>query len=213
MSTSYAVSVPDKDRIITVTPVSNTGRAITIVPVGSITIPRPPSGGKRGAVAPLVTTSDEDDSGPDSPRSESTESRSAMSPGLLHDHDYENINSPGSTASGPTYVRQPGFTHHAHSVTKSKVKKKKSGHPGTTAVTPASPQVITVKEAPSSSSSSSTSSSHCKKQQQEPQPPKSKHKQRGKPHQLILTFRYIVSLCIWWLACDMCHGYHLCSKL
>ena len=34
------------------------------------------------------------------------------------DHDYENVASPcSSTASGPTYVRQPGFRHHAHEVT------------------------------------------------------------------------------------------------
>ena len=48
----------------------------------------------------------------------------------LPDHDYENVSSPGnsSTASGPTYVRQPGFTQHAHEVTVSrpKIKKKKT---------------------------------------------------------------------------------------
>lgn len=146
----------DEQLTITVTPMNpNSGpRTITVVPVGTITIPRPPSGGKRGAVGPLVTTSDEDDSGPDSPRSESRESRATLSPNLLHDHDYENISSPSSTASGPTYVRQPGFTHHAHSVkaeltvSKPKVKKKKS-------------QVLSVKDGIT---------------KQEPQPPRTKPK-------------------------------------
>lgn len=45
----------------------------------------------------------------------------------LADHDYDNVSSPGSsTASGPTYVRQPGFTYHAHEVCRPKVKKKKT---------------------------------------------------------------------------------------
>ncbi|KAL8594612.1 hypothetical protein ACOMHN_011352 [Nucella lapillus] len=46
-----------------------------------------------------------------------------------HDHDYENVASPcSSTASGPTYVRPPGFTHHAQEVesVKSKLARKKS---------------------------------------------------------------------------------------
>ncbi|XP_012944291.1 uncharacterized protein DDB_G0271670 [Aplysia californica] len=47
-----------------------------------------------------------------------------------HDHDYENVASPcSSTASGPTYVRPPGFNHHAQEITvssKNKLKKKKS---------------------------------------------------------------------------------------
>ena len=68
----------------------------------------------------------------DSTRSEeSVESRdSALSPtSPLLDHDYENVSSPGgsSTASGPTYVRQPGFTQHAHEVVaRPRIKKKKS---------------------------------------------------------------------------------------
>ncbi len=92
----------------------------------------PPSAGKRGASGPLVSTSDEDSS-PDSPR-ESPRGKS-LSPPCLGDHDYENVSSPGnsSTASGPTYVRQPGFTHHAHEVSRPRVKKKKTA-------------VITVKE-------------------------------------------------------------------
>ena len=81
--------------------------------------------GKRGASGPIVTTSDEEEQGSDSPRRSRD---STFSPTLL-DHDYENVSSPGnsSTASGPTYVRQPGFTHHAHEVTVSKprIKKKK----------------------------------------------------------------------------------------
>ncbi|KAK3594980.1 hypothetical protein CHS0354_019908 [Potamilus streckersoni] len=45
-----------------------------------------------------------------------------------HDHDYENVASPSgsSTASGPIYVRPPGFQHHAQEIKKDKVKKKKS---------------------------------------------------------------------------------------
>ena len=46
-----------------------------------------------------------------------------------HDHDYENVASPcSSTASGPIYVRPPGFTHHAQEVesVKSKLARKKS---------------------------------------------------------------------------------------
>ena len=45
------------------------------------------------------------------------------------DHDYENVASPcSSTASGPIYVRPPGFTHHAQEVesVKSKIVRKKS---------------------------------------------------------------------------------------
>ena len=42
-----------------------------------------------------------------------------------HDHDYENVASPSgsSTASGPVYVRPPGFQHHAQEIRR---KKKKS---------------------------------------------------------------------------------------
>lgn len=45
--------------------------------------------------------------------------------GYEHDHDYENVASPGgsSTASGPVYVRPPGFQHHAQEIRR---KKKKS---------------------------------------------------------------------------------------
>lgn len=46
-----------------------------------------------------------------------------------HDHDYDNVASPcSSTASGPIYVRPPGFTHHAQEVesVKSKIVRKKS---------------------------------------------------------------------------------------
>ena len=54
----------------------------------------------------------------------------------LADHDYENVSSPGSssTASEPSYVRQPGFTHHAHEVlvTRPKIKKKKTQVPNDT---------------------------------------------------------------------------------
>ena len=82
--------------------------------------------GKREAAGPIVTTSDEDEppTPPESPR----ESREATLSPTFHDHDYENVSSPGgsSTASGPTYVRPPGFTFHAHSVAKPKVKKKKT---------------------------------------------------------------------------------------
>lgn len=84
--------------------------------------------GKREAPGPIVTTSDEEDlSPPNSPRASSRKPQT-VSP-TCHDHDYENIGSPGgsSTASGPTYVRQPGFSHHAHSVSSvAKSKKKKT---------------------------------------------------------------------------------------
>lgn len=45
--------------------------------------------------------------------------------GYEHDHDYENVASPSgsSTASGPVYIRPPGFQHHAQEIRR---KKKKS---------------------------------------------------------------------------------------
>ncbi|XP_046377221.1 uncharacterized protein LOC124149582 [Haliotis rufescens] len=48
--------------------------------------------------------------------------------GCEHDHDYENVASPNSsTASGPIYVRPPGFKHHAQAIeAKSRHKKKKT---------------------------------------------------------------------------------------
>ena len=46
----------------------------------------------------------------------------------VSDHDYENIGSPGSTASGPTYARQPGFNQHAHEVIARPKNKKKKTH-------------------------------------------------------------------------------------
>lgn len=44
--------------------------------------------------------------------------------GYEHDHDYENVTSPSgsSTASGPVYVRPPGFQHHAQEIRKKKKK-------------------------------------------------------------------------------------------
>lgn len=109
------------------------------------------TGGKRGPQAPLVvTTSDEEEGDTDArtisfPDPIPNRSRGGkVKPAALqileisdrkqheihaceHDHDYENIASPdnSSTASGPTYERQPGFTYHAHSVVKPKSKKKK----------------------------------------------------------------------------------------
>ena len=107
--------------------------------------------GKRVAAAPLTSSSDEDE--PDAPGPEDIPQASphnsphhehdyacpssspSLSPGApstpttpASDVDYDNVSSPGSsTASGPTYIRQPGFTHHAHEiVVKSKVKKKKT---------------------------------------------------------------------------------------
>lgn len=81
--------------------------------------------GKREAAGPIVTTSDEDEppTPPESPR----ESRGLTLSPTFHDHDYENVSSPGgsSTTSEPAYVRQPGFEHHAHSFTISKPKSKK----------------------------------------------------------------------------------------
>ncbi|KAJ8320630.1 hypothetical protein KUTeg_002217 [Tegillarca granosa] len=96
------------------------------------------NGAKRVAPGPLVTTSDEEesDSLPPTPRSSVTRSPSVTSPTCTeeqqhaheayeHDHDYENVASPGgsSTSSGPVYVRQPGFKQHAHEVKKLKKKK------------------------------------------------------------------------------------------
>ncbi|XP_064642546.1 uncharacterized protein LOC135496905 [Lineus longissimus] len=77
----------------------------------------PSSGGKRRPTAPLVTTSDEDeDDKADTPALSSTE--------------YENVSSPGnsSTASGPIYIRPPGFSHHGQTIilSKPKLKKKKT---------------------------------------------------------------------------------------
>ena len=74
----------------------------------------PGSAGKRRLAAPLVSTSDEDED--DCPLSPSSCS------------DYENVTSPSSsTASGPTYVRTPAFTQHAHSViSRPKIKKKRT---------------------------------------------------------------------------------------
>lgn len=47
--------------------------------------------------------------------------------GYEHDHDYENVASPSgsSTASGPVYVRPPGFQHHAHEFRQETRRKKK----------------------------------------------------------------------------------------
>ena len=78
------------------------------------------TGGKRGPSAPLVTSDEEE-----SPDKGTDSSLNASST------DYDNVSSPcSSTASGPVYVRKPGFTHHAHQikeeVVKQKVKKKKT---------------------------------------------------------------------------------------
>lgn len=109
------INVRTSPQTITVSQVSPTGSASS---VGSNK--EGSAKGKREAPGPIVTTSDEEEiSPPSSPRKSQT-----ISP-TCHDHDYENIGSPGgsSTASGPTYIRQPGFSHHAHSVVKSKKKK------------------------------------------------------------------------------------------
>ncbi|XP_011434467.1 uncharacterized protein [Magallana gigas] len=85
----------------------------------------PQHGSKRGASGPLVTSSDEEESLPPSPRS-SVNSSSSVQHAYEHDHDYENVASPSgsSTASGPVYIRPPGFRHHAQEI--KKVKKKKT---------------------------------------------------------------------------------------
>eukprot|EP00916_Digyalum_oweni_P017697 GHVL01029080.1.p1 GENE.GHVL01029080.1~~GHVL01029080.1.p1 ORF type:complete len:244 (+),score=19.45 GHVL01029080.1:722-1453(+) len=65
---------------------------------------------------------------PSSPR-ESVTSPTSSNFATEHDHDYENVASPcSSTASGPIYVRPPGFTHHAQEVesVQSKIVRKKS---------------------------------------------------------------------------------------
>lgn len=53
-------------------------------------------------------------------------SSSSVQHAYEHDHDYENVASPSgsSTASGPVYIRPPGFRHHAQEI--KKVKKKKT---------------------------------------------------------------------------------------
>ncbi|XP_061197517.1 uncharacterized protein LOC133205681 [Saccostrea echinata] len=85
----------------------------------------PQQGSKRGAPGPLVTSSDEEESLPPSPRS-SVNSSSSIQHAYEHDHDYEPAASPSgsSTASGPVYIRPPGFKHHAQEI--KKVKKKKT---------------------------------------------------------------------------------------
>lgn len=67
----------------------------------------------------------------DSPSSPSSHTLSpASSFAYEHDHDYDSVGSPcSSTASGPVYVRPPGFGHHAQEIeaphTNNKLKKKK----------------------------------------------------------------------------------------
>ncbi|KAI0237036.1 hypothetical protein LSAT2_012482 [Lamellibrachia satsuma] len=88
--------------------------------------------GKRVSSSPLASSSDEEGTAEkDGPANDSvSDSReqdktllavdtSGPSP-TLPDHDYEAAHSPGdsssSTTSEPSYIRQPGFTHHAHRV-------------------------------------------------------------------------------------------------
>ncbi|XP_069121061.1 uncharacterized protein [Argopecten irradians] len=106
---------------------------------------------KRGASGPIVTTSDEESDGSTSPRSncsnnlsyqqqkhqsssqqhqhhqpsQQSQSQQRACEAYEHDHDYENVASPSgsSTASGPVYVRPPGFKHHAQEIKKTKKKK------------------------------------------------------------------------------------------
>lgn len=125
-----------------------------IIPVSNITLaPRPPQlngAAKRGASEPIVTTSDEESDGCSSPRSNCSNTLTYQQPkhqsssqhqhnshqvqpsqsqqrayeAYEHDHDYENVASPGSsTASGPVYVRPPGFSHHAQEIKKTKKKR------------------------------------------------------------------------------------------
>ncbi|KAK3105020.1 hypothetical protein FSP39_015310 [Pinctada imbricata] len=99
-----------------------------IIPLGNVHNTLQQQGSKRGAPGPLVTTSDEEetDSLPPSPRSSVASSSSVHQHSVELDHDYENVASPGgsSTASGPVYIRPPGFKHHAQEI--KKVKKKKT---------------------------------------------------------------------------------------
>ncbi|GFS17909.1 hypothetical protein ElyMa_003250300 [Elysia marginata] len=70
-----------------------------------------------GATAPQLSPAEASSDG-DAPVSSPTSSSSNSCFAYELDHDYENVASPcSSTASGPTYVRQPGFRHHAHEVT------------------------------------------------------------------------------------------------
>ena len=62
-----------------------------------------------------------------SPLPDSTHAQQQACEGYDYDHDYENVASPSgnSTASGPVYVRPPGFKHPAHEILREK--KKPSG--------------------------------------------------------------------------------------
>ncbi|XP_013416853.1 uncharacterized protein LOC106178273 [Lingula anatina] len=89
---------------------------------------RPPSGGKRGPSGPLANSSDEEDAGDAvniSVSSTSTTTSSPSTPSPNASSDYENVASPGgsSTASGPIYVRPPGFAHHGQEILKTPASK------------------------------------------------------------------------------------------
>ena len=107
-------------------------------------LPQPPPpkqhGGKRGPSGPIqiINSSDEEETDhcdsvslPNPTPRNRPVSPSVSTFGCDHDHDYENVASPNSsTASGPVYVRPPGFKHHAHEiVAKSRIKKKKTATP------------------------------------------------------------------------------------
>lgn len=117
------------------------------VPVLPISAPRNKVGGGKFASTPLsprkdtasVMTLASPDVGAESdvettpslPPSPRVSASSPPPSNFAHelDHDYENVASPcSSTASGPIYVRPPGFTHHAQEVesVKSKIVRKKS---------------------------------------------------------------------------------------
>ncbi|XP_074654387.1 uncharacterized protein LOC141908299 [Tubulanus polymorphus] len=87
-----------------------------------------PGGGKRRSAAPLTTTSDESDDG-DVP-SVSRASADIETDSAVEDSSPLSPCSGSSTASGPIYIRPPGFKHHAHSdraeiISRPRIKKKK----------------------------------------------------------------------------------------
>lgn len=131
--------------------VSKKGPAIYILKEGEV-IPRPllpntprtaslinaVNAVKRGNSGPIVTTSDEESDGCPSPRSNNNnhnnnnnsqsdkdKQKQQAFEAYEHDHDYGDAPSPSgsSTASGPIYVRPPGFKYHAQEIKKTKKKR------------------------------------------------------------------------------------------
>ena len=93
---------------------SYSSNALVVGIPDNIVAPKSDSSGQSTLLLSPAEASSEGDAPVSSPTSSSSNSCFAYE----LDHDYENVASPcSSTASGPTYVRQPGFRHHAHEVT------------------------------------------------------------------------------------------------